>query len=162
MTKSSHIKLKYIKGDIDLSNCDLKIIEELNSLLDDFVIKMESKISDIMLPEAVLKNGIEEVLNKAIKDPDSIYVCFPFEWVDSDGRGNPLPNDPLTVYFAIELSDEFENPTFEFSLTQALLSSIDLHKNQTGKVDDPQAKKALGQMRDKLRELANKIDESIK
>jgi hypothetical protein len=114
--------------------------------------------------------ALNEIAELAARDKVQAY--FPIEWGDSfeyegtvkpgeDGIGGKTPDDPLTVYVLLPIGpDEDNSPAWSFVLSDLLKSSIDLHINQDGKIDE-ESKELFLKMRDGFSDLIKIIDEAI-
>ena len=129
--------MKLVNGKIDLSEWWLNALEPTHKLI-------LSVVSEALL--YCFEHG-------------KISMRMPAEWGDSDGGRNKQPDDPTTLYLSVRdiSDDEYLGHTAEFqtSLREILKDSIDDCARYGG------FKNGLANIRDGLRDLADKIDEAL-
>ncbi len=147
---------------------------------------MKNKIAARMLPHAdkidittweldafdkfseTMRECIRDAANGALTVAIANYGCFAwfpnecnFGVDPTDGIGSTIPADHMTIYVTLPLgADEDSGPTWGFSLRKLVESVIDGH-TLDGKIIVNEDTKCVVQIRDGLRELAQKIDNAI-
>jgi hypothetical protein len=101
------------------------------------------------------------------EEPPRLYL--PFEWVfaASDGHRGPAVTDPLTIYCKLPFGAwaDGEGPLWSCSLEDLIDRVIEGGMNPDSDppvIDDPDAIAIVERMAARLRELAQKLDASIK
>lgn len=84
---------------------------------------------------------------------------LPFYWSDSDGRGGPKIQDPLTIYLDLPLSDSEDCAHWSVSLVDLISDFIESIENwHTHTVDDPKNIEMCRALATALREQADRLN----
>jgi hypothetical protein len=103
----------------------------------------------------------EIMRNQLLADPPRL--SFPYLWApDGDGHRGPAPTDPVMIYVALPLAAETdEHCCFACSLEELIDDVIDAHKNfDDGKIRDSEGRFVVARIAERLRELADKLDQA--
>lgn len=91
-------------------------------------------------------------------------ASLPFCWPRCDGRGGEPVSDPLTLFVTVDAlgTDEFEGPTWSFNIEDMIFYEfIQMHERGSEGPLGEEGALLCSRLRDRLREVASKIDERI-